>query len=133
MAIDVTHYISVEAAICIHILLMREWRESHFGVDRKDLLESALNRPRHAENFVDADIPHQAATLCFGLIKNHPWIGGNKRTATFLMEIFLKLNNLILDATDEEIHKMALCVESDSWKVVDIERWLGSLVTDLNA
>ncbi len=37
-------YISVEEAIILHILLMRRWREVYFGIDRKDLLESALNR-----------------------------------------------------------------------------------------
>lgn len=103
MAIEEISYVSVEEAILLHILLMREWEECYFGVDRRDLLESALNRPRQAKNFEDADVYRQAATLCFGLVKNHPWIGGNKRTATFLMETFLEMNDLQLVATDEEV------------------------------
>ena len=51
MATEETFYFSVQEAITLHILLMREWRETRFGVDRKDLLESALNRPKQAANF----------------------------------------------------------------------------------
>lgn len=124
MATEKILYISVHEAIKFHILLMREWSENRYGVDHKDLLESALNRPQQAANFENADLIRQAATLCFGLIKNHPWLGGNKRTATFLMEIFLKRNGFELTATDEEIYEMVLKVESDVWKVNEIENWL---------
>lgn len=124
MAIEKNLYISVAKAIKLHILLMREWRENRFGIDRKDLLESALNRPKQAANFENADLIRQAATLCFGLVKNHPWFGGNKRTATFLMEIFLERNGFELIATDDEIYEMVLKVESDIWKVEEIENWL---------
>lgn len=124
MATEQIFYLSVEEAITLHILLMRRWQESRFGVDRRDLLESALNRPRQAGNFENADLPRQAATLCFGLVKNHPWLGGNKRTATYLMEVFLELNDLELTATDEEIIEIVLEVESGVWKVDEIENWL---------
>jgi death-on-curing protein len=124
LATEETFYFSVDEAITLHILLMREWRETRFGVDRKDLLESALNRPKQAANFEDADLIRQAATLCFGLVKNHPWLGGNKRTATYLMEIFLEMNGFELAATDEEIFEKVLMVESDAWKVDEIENWL---------
>ncbi len=103
---------------------MREWRETRFGIDRKDLLESALNRPKQAANFESADLIRQSATLCFGLVKNHPWLGGNKRTATYLMEIFLEMNGFELIEKDEEIYQMVLLVESDVWKVEEIEIWL---------
>ena len=124
MATEETFYLSVEEAITLHILLMREWREVRFGVDNRDLLESALNRPKHAANFENADLFNQAATLCFGLVKNHPWLGGNKRTATFLMEIFLEMNGFELIADDKEIYKKVLLIESDNWKTDEIENWL---------
>ncbi len=103
---------------------MRTWEEVRFGIDRRDLLESALNRPRHAASIENADLIRQAATLCFGLVKNHPWLGGNKRTATFLMETFLELNGFELTVADAEIVKMVLEIESDAWKVGEIENWL---------
>lgn len=117
-------YISVEEALVIHIVLMRRWHEVYFGIDRKELLESALNRPQQAANFETADLIRQSATLCFGLVKNHPWRGGNKRTATFLMETFLERNGFELLAADDEIYEMVLLVESDVWKVDEIGSWL---------
>lgn len=131
MATEKPFYFSVEEAITLHILLMREWREVRFGVDRRDLLESALNRPKHAANFENADLIGQSATLCFGLVKNHPWFGGNKRTATYLMEIFLEMNGFELTATDEEIYRMVLLVESDAWKAEAIENWLRERVSKI--
>ena len=91
-----------------------------------------MNRPRQAANFEDADLIRQAATLCFGLIKNHPWLGGNKRTATYLMETFLETNDFELMATDEEVFEMVLEIESDAWKVDEIENWLRGKVEKIN-
>ena len=75
MATEEIFYLSTAEAITLHVLLMRQWREVRFGIDRKDLLESALNRPKQAANFEAADLTKQAASLCFGLVKNHPWFG----------------------------------------------------------
>ncbi|HLA95727.1 MAG TPA: type II toxin-antitoxin system death-on-curing family toxin [Pyrinomonadaceae bacterium] len=118
------YYLTTEEAITLHILLMREWNEIRFGVDRRDLLESALNRPKQTANFENADIIGQAATLCFGLIKSHPWLGGNKRTATYLTEVFLDLNGVTIKASDREIVSLALNIESDTGKVAEIKEWL---------
>lgn len=124
MGIEGLAYLTVEEAIVLHVLLMREWREERFGVDRKDLLESALNRPINEAYFEGGDIARQAATLCFGLVKNHPWLGGNKRTASFLTEFFLEMNGYAVDASDAEFYDLVLKIESDVWKTSVIEEWL---------
>jgi death-on-curing protein len=67
-----------------------------------------------------ADIIRQAATLCFGLIKNHPWIGGNKRAATVLADRFLHLNRMELRTTLSETVEMVLAVEGNRWRVDEI-------------
>ena len=85
-------YIDYILAVDLHFALMKNWGETRFGVEDRFLIESALARPKHAAVYERADIIRQAASLCFGLIKNHPWTGGNKRTATFLMEYFLIKN-----------------------------------------
>ena len=104
---------------------------TRFGVESRDLIESALARPKHAAVYENADIVRQAATLCFGLIKNHPWTGGNKRTASFLMDEFLFQNGFELDATSNDLIEMSLALESDSWKVDEIEDWLRPRVRNL--
>jgi death on curing protein len=122
-------YLDFVDAVDLHFALMKAWGETRFGVESRDLIESALARPKHAAIYENADIVRQAATLCFGLIKNHPWTSGNKRTASFLMDEFLLRNGFELAATSNDLLKMSLSVESDKWKVDEIEGWLRSRVT----
>lgn len=126
MTVDEISYIDYVEAVDLPFALMKLWGESRCGVDSRDLIESALARPKHSVVYENADIIRQAATLCFGLIKNHPWTGGNKRTAGFLMEEFLSRNNFELTATSKDLYEMSLAVESDAWKVDEIENWLRS-------
>jgi death-on-curing protein len=123
---DDVSYIDYIEAVDLHFALMKMWGETRYGVESRDLIESALARPKHSVVYENADIIRQAATLCFGLIKNHPWTGGNKRTAGFLMEEFLSRNNFELTATSKDLYEMSLAVESDAWKVDEIENWLRS-------
>lgn len=94
------------------------------GVFDRTLAESALARPRHAAEYESADLIRQAATLCFGLIKNHPWVGRNKRTATAVTIMFLLKNGARLVSSTKENIEMVLAVESDRWRVDDIDAWL---------
>jgi prophage maintenance system killer protein len=94
LATDEAAYLTYAEAVVEHIELMRLLEEVRYRVFDRALLDSALARPRHAARYEGADLPAQAATLCYGLIKNHPSVGGNKRTATHLTARFLKLNGL---------------------------------------
>ncbi len=91
---------------------------------RLHLIKSALARPQQAAVYENADIIRQAATLCFGLVKNHPCLGGNKRTATYLTEIFLEYNGYRLNYELVEIVELSLNIEADIWKIDEIEVWL---------
>ena len=124
MAAEDFVYLTTQDAIKFHVLYMRKVGEKRFGVFDRNLVESALARPRHAAIYENADIIRQSATLCYGLIKNHPWEGGNKRTATFLTNLFLKRNGWRLVARTSEIVEIVLAIESDIWKVDEIENWL---------
>lgn len=124
MATEEVFYIEYTEAVEIHFELMWHYGETRIGIFEPTLIESALARPRHAAIYENADIIRQAASLCFGLIKNHAWQGGNKRTATALTDSFLWRNGWNLEATLSEIIELSLNVESDLWKVDEIEKWL---------
>jgi death-on-curing protein len=117
-------YLEFDDAFWLHLDLMKDWNETRYGVDHRSLVESALARPKHAAVYENADIIRQAATLCFGLIKNHPWLGGNKRTAAHLTEVFLEINGFSLEYQISEMVELVLAVESDAWKIDEIENWL---------
>ena len=103
---------------------MRLLGERRYGVFDRALVESALARPRQTAVYDNADLIRQAATLYFGLIKNHSWAGGNKRTATAITDEFLFRNGYEVTATSAETLEMVLAVEGDRWGVDEVENWL---------
>lgn len=123
MATESTNYLTFLDALLVHFATMDRCGEIRYGVFERSLIESALARPRQAAVYENADIFRQAATLCFGLIKNHPWIGGNKRTATAIAESFLAINGWRLSYSDQEIIELSLAIESDRFGVDEIEAW----------
>lgn len=72
------------------------------GVRDAGLLASALARPRNQAGYDDPDVSALAAAYGFGLVRNHPFVDGNKRTAFVLTELFLWLNGWRLTAHDGE-------------------------------
>jgi death-on-curing protein len=61
------------------------------GIRDRGLLESALIRPQNLALYSTPDLADLAAAYGFGLVRNHPFIDGNKRTAFVLTEIYLCL------------------------------------------
>jgi death-on-curing protein len=129
LATEEVVYITFAEAVLFHIELMKYWGETRFGVSSRSLVESALARPHQAAAYESADLIKQAATLCYGLIKNHPWIGGNKRTATVLVQVFLISNGMELDALSSDLIAMVLAVEGNQWGVEEIDRWIRQRTT----
>lgn len=73
------------------------------GVRDPGLLDSALARPKNLLAYAggEPDLPRLAASYAWGLIRNHPFVDGNKRTAYVVCRTFLKLNGLDLAADSE--------------------------------
>ena len=132
MAIEKIQYIAYPEAVFLHIEVMRFCGETHFGVALPALIQSALARPQQAAAYEHADLIRQAATLCFGLIKNHPWVGGNKRTATHVTEAFLLVNGWDLTASIEETVNLVLAIESDQNSIDEIEAWYRQRVVQIS-
>lgn len=124
-------YLNYFDALLIHFRLMQRCGEVRFGVDSRHLIESALARPQHSAAYENADLVRQSATLYFGLIKNHPWLGGNKRTATALVDEFLYRNGFEIHCGISEIIELVLAIESDRFKVDEIESWLRQRVVKM--
>lgn len=95
--------------------------ETRFGVFDRQLILSALAKPLHAATYENADLIRQAATLYLGFIKNHPWIGGNKRTASAIVDAFLMLNGFKITAMRSEVLELVLAIESDRFQIDEIE------------
>jgi death-on-curing protein len=80
-----------------------------YGLRDACLLESALARPQQHANYSSDATPGQlAAVLCWGLVKNHAFVDGNKRIALAALVTFLRLNGYRLTCTEAEETTMML-------------------------
>jgi death-on-curing protein len=80
------------------------------GLRDEGMLESALSRLLQKLNYTEADVFELAAAYLFGLVKNHPFIDGNKRTAFLAADVFLALNGWSVESSQEEIIAFVLGV-----------------------
>lgn len=96
------------------------------GVRDEGLLESALARPQqlHAYGDPPPDLADLAATLAFGLARNHPFVDGNKRTAAVACETFIELNGGSLAADDLALFPVFLAVAEGHMAVEEFALWL---------
>ena len=97
-------FLSLDEAIAIHDAVIDAFGGSP-GVRDLGLLESALYRPQ--SGYYD-DLPSMAAALFESLIKNHPFVDGNKRVAFFGTDVFLRLNGYRLEVEAVAAHTTLL-------------------------
>ncbi|HWQ40384.1 MAG TPA: type II toxin-antitoxin system death-on-curing family toxin, partial [Burkholderiales bacterium] len=96
------------------------------GVRDEGLLESALARPQQLHAYGDPapDRADLAASLAFGLARNHPFVDGNKRTAAVCGEAFLELNGMTLEAEDLELYPQYLALAEGRLAEREFAEWL---------
>lgn len=68
----------------------------------------------------------KGARLGFSLISNHAFVDGNKRIGVYVMILFLEINGIKIDATNEEIIKIGISVADGSMKYEDVLEWINS-------
>lgn len=96
------------------------------GVRDMGLLESALNRPKNLYVYSEhkPSLYQLAASLAYGIIKNHPFIDGNKRTAYVICNLFLELNDVTLTASMQEKYFKTLGLAEGSLSEIEFSLWL---------
>ncbi len=96
------------------------------GVRDANLLDSALKAPfqTFGGNDLYPDILDKASQLCYSLIENHPFADGNKRIGVHLTLLFLKLNNIELRYSQQELIDFGLGVASGKLNKDDIKDWM---------
>ena len=96
------------------------------GVRDETLLDSALARPQqlHAYGDPPPDLADLAASLAFGLARNHPFVDGNKRTAAVACEVFIVFNDGMLEAEDLDLYPMYLGLAEGSISEAEFAGWL---------
>jgi death-on-curing protein len=96
------------------------------GLLNLNALESALAQPRMTFGGTDLypTIAEKASALGFSLIKNHPFVDGNKRTGHAAMEVFLVLNGFEIHAPVDEQEELILHVASGKLERDKFTDWI---------
>jgi death on curing protein len=111
------------------LLLLHEESLSSFGGARglrdEGLLESALARPRNIYVYnEDATLAELAASYCYGIAKNHPFVDGNKRAALLCIGLFLAINGYRLIASQVNTIETMLGVAAGKVSEQELAIWI---------
>jgi death on curing protein len=118
-------WVGLRAALAIHDLQIVEHGGAE-GLRDMALLESALARPHQLLAFGAPDIATLAACYAGGILRNHPFVDGNKRTAWLLAVTFLDLNGYDVEAEMADALQAVLAVAAGTLTEEAFAAWLGA-------
>lgn len=94
------------------------------GVRDEHLLESALARPQQLFHYGRPMLAEMAAAYAAGIVKNHPFLDGNKRTGFMLGAGFLERNGLEFQATEADAVLQTLALAAGAMTEAAYAEWL---------
>lgn len=94
------------------------------GVRDENLLASALARPRNVSAYAQPTIFEPASAYAFGVVKNHPFVDGNKRTGFTIAVMFLEINGLTFDASEADATIQTLALAAGELTEERYAEWL---------
>ena len=94
------------------------------GLRDSSLLDSALARPKQLLAYGEPSITDLAAAYVSGIVRNHPFVDGNKRTAFMAAYVFLASNGFRLVATELDAAQVMTLLASSEIDEVAFSAWL---------
>lgn len=118
-------YLTANQIMFIHSRLIKETGGSQ-GVHDLSALLSAVGRPQSSFDDQDLypDLFTKAAALLDSLIRNHPFVDGNKRAGMTAAALFLRRNGYQLMTSQKEVVRTALGVAQSQLEIGEIAAWL---------
>ena len=124
-------WIEEPVVLALHLDQLKEFG-GLAGIRDQGLLASALARPRNVWAFSSPkpDTVRLAASLAFGIAKNHPFFDGNKRTSLIACHTFLRANGFRLEASQSDQVEAILKLAAGEWDEAKLESWLRENVAE---
>lgn len=118
-------YLTPQQILFIHYRLIEATGGSH-GVRDLGALQPAVARPQATfdRNDLYPELFAKAAALMESLIKNHPFVDGNKRTSITAAAVFLRRNGFLVAASQKEIYRFTMEMAESSAGLEEAETWL---------
>jgi death-on-curing protein len=121
-------WIDGRVALAIHARLLEHFGGAP-GVRDAGLLESALARPRQLFSYAESpNIIEMAAAYIAGIVRNHPFLDGNKRTGLVVGVLFLETNGCRFNAPEEDTTRAVLDLAAGRLDEKGFVSWLGNHV-----
>ena len=117
--------LSLETVIALHSELIAQTGGLD-GVRDANMLDASVNSPFHTfcGQYLYPTVQAMAAHLAFSLIKNHPFLDGNKRIGILSMLVFLEINGLPVTCTDDELISLGLGLADSSIDEAELIEWI---------
>ena len=112
-----------ETVLILHEQLLAAFGGSS-GIRDKGLLESALARPENLFAYGKPDVFDLAASYGAGLVKNHPFVDGNKRIGFAVAVLFLDLNGYRFEAGEADAAVRTLALAAGDLQEREYAAWL---------
>jgi death on curing protein len=94
------------------------------GIRDEHMLDSALARPQHLFAYGEPSVFELAASYGFGLVKNHPFVDGNKRIGFTMAVLFLELNGYRFNAAEADAVVQTLALAAGEMSEAAYAEWL---------
>lgn len=117
--------LTIQETITIHSKLITKTGGLD-GIRDLNLLESAIASINNSFDNIEQypTIEQKSARLAFGIINNHAFIDGNKRIGILTMLMTLKLNNIKISYTQQELINLGLSIANKSYNYENILKWI---------
>lgn len=94
------------------------------GIRDSGSLESAINRPANKWRYEQTELPELAAAYAFGIVRNHPFVDGNKRAGFMAMVGFLRLNGIRFEPASSDAIATVLALAAGDLDEDGLARWI---------
>ncbi len=110
---DNPRFLEFDHVVRIHLSVIERYGGSH-GVRDTGLLQSAIAMPRASfgDQRLHGDLFEMAAAYLYHIVRNHPFIDGNKRTGAASAIVFLAMNDIEIEADEDGLVELTLGVAS---------------------
>ena len=116
-------WVRLDVVIAIHERVLADYG-GESGIRDSGLLESALARPQQIYAYGDPDLATLGAAYATGIIRNHPFLDGNKRVGFMAAYVFLASNGVTLTATEVSATQAVLDLAAGKMTEEQFAQWL---------
>jgi death-on-curing protein len=117
------HWLTRSECLLLHDMMLDQYGGCS-GIRDEGLLESALARPQQLHHYGKPTMPEMAAAYTAGIVKNHPFLDGNKRTGFMMGAGFLERNGYEFLASEAEVVIRTLALAAGEMTEAAYADWL---------